>query len=204
GATGLWTIVGGGTGTFNPSATTPGATFTHATGTGPITVRWTVSNAPCTDATADVVITITQSPTPATVGGPQTICALSTTAGLGGNTPTSGTGTWTVQSGGAGTFSPNANTGNATFTHTSGAGPIVLRWTIANAPCPASFAEVTITITQGPTPATVGGTQTICDGSTTAGLGGNTPASGTGMWTIQSGGTGTFNPNASTPNATFT
>jgi len=205
GATGLWTIVtAGSTGTFNPNASTPGATFTHATGAGPITLRWTVSNPPCSDATADVVITITQSPTTATVGGPQTICALGTTAGLGGNTPSSGTGTWTVQSGGAGTFSPNANTGNATFTHTSGAGPIVLRWTIANAPCPSSFAEVTITIVQGPTPATVGGPQTICEGATTAGLGGNTPSSGTGTWTIQSGGTGTFNPNANTGNATFT
>jgi len=204
GATGLWTIVGGGTGTFNPNATTPGATFTHATGTGPITLRWTVSNAPCTDATADVVVTITQSPTPATVGGPQTICALSTTAGLGGNTPTSGTGTWTVQSGGTGTFNPNATTPNATFTHATGTGPIVLRWTIAAAPCPSSFAEVTITITQSPTPATVGGPQTICALSTTAGLGGNAPSSGAGMWTVQSGGAGTFNPNATTPNATFT
>ncbi len=205
GATGMWSIVtGGATGTFNPTATTPNATFTHLTGTGVITLRWTVSNAPCTAATADVLVTITQPPTTATVGGNQTICALSTTAGLGGNTPTVGTGTWTVQSGGTGTFSPNANTGNATFTHTGGTGPIVLRWTISNPPCPNSFAQVTITITQSPSPATVGGPQTICALSTTAGLGGNTPASGTGLWTIQSGGTGTFSPSANTPNATFT
>jgi uncharacterized repeat protein (TIGR01451 family) len=205
GATGTWSIVtAGATGTFNPNANTPGATFTHSTGTGTITLRWTVSNPPCADATADVAITINQSPTTATVGGPQTICALGTTAGLGGNTPTSGTGTWTVQSGGTGTFNPNANTPGATFTHTSGVGPIKLRWTISNPPCTDSFAEVTITINQPPTTATVGGPQTICDGSTTAGLGGDTPTSGTGTWSIQSGGTGTFTPNASTPNATFT
>src|SRR5213075_540985 len=193
---GMWTVQSGGTGTFNPNATTPNATFTHTSGTGPIVLRWTISSAPCPSSFAEVTITIVQSPTTATVGGPQTICALSTTAGLGGNTPTSGTGMWTVQSGGAGTFNPNATTPNATFTHTSGVGPIVLRWTITNAPCPASFAEVTITITQSPTTATVGGPQTICALSTTAGLGGNTPTSGTGMWTIQSGGAGTFNPNA--------
>ena len=90
GATGLWTIVtAGATGTFNPSATTPNATFTHTAGTGAITLRWTVSNAPCTDAFADVIVTISQQPV-ATAGGPQTICALGTTMGLGGNTPTSG------------------------------------------------------------------------------------------------------------------
>ena len=201
--TGTWTVQSGGTGTFTPNANTGNATFTHTGGAGPIVLRWTISNPPCPDSFAEVTITITQSPTTATVGGPQTICALGTTAGLGGSTPTSGTGTWTVQSGGAGTFSPNANTPNATFTHTSGTGPIVLRWTIANPPCTSSFAEVTITITQSPTTATVGGPQTICDGSSTTGLGGNTPSSGTGTWTVQSAGAGTFTPNANTPNATF-
>ncbi len=61
--------------------------------------------------------TVKKPPTTATVGGPQTICALGTTTSLGGNTPTIGTGTWTVQSGGTGTFNPNATTPGATFTH---------------------------------------------------------------------------------------
>ena len=204
GATGMWTVQSGGAGTFNPNANTPGATFTHTAGSGPIVLRWTVSNAPCTDATAELTITVSQPPTTATAGGPQTICAGSTTAALGGNTPTSGTGMWSVVSGGAGTFNPNANTPGATFTHTGGSGPIVLRWTISNAPCPNSTADVTITITQPPTTATVGPNQGVCALGTTSSLGGNTPTSGTGMWTVQSGGTGTFNPNANTPGATFT
>src|SRR5262249_18956021 len=230
----------------NPNNTTSNATFTHLTGTGPIVVRWTISNPPCTASTADVTITINQPPntgltvspastticsgptvnvtitsaengvtyqfvnvglgansgssangtganltltsaaltasttlqvkatrspcstvtltnstavtvnqppTTATVGGPQTICALGTTAGLGGNTPSVGTGAWSVVSGGTGSFNPNNTTPNATFTHTSGAGPIVLRWTISNAPCTASTADVTITINQNPTTA---------------------------------------------------
>src|SRR5262249_17308750 len=154
---------------------------------------------------SDAVITVKQQPT-ATVGGPQTICALGTTAGLGGNTPAGGaTGTWSIVTGGAtGTFNPNATTPNATFTHSTGTGTITLRWTVSNSPCTSATADVAITITQPPTTATVGSNQTICAMGTTAGLGGNTPTSGTGTWTVMSGGTGTFNPNASTPNATFT
>jgi len=147
-------------------------------------------------------VTVNQPPTPATVGGNQTICALGTTTGLGGNTPTSGTGTWTVVSGGAGSFN-NIHTPGTTFTHTSGAGPVVLRWTISSPPCTDSTADVTITIKTQPT-ATVGGAQAVCVNGTTAGLGGNTPGAGmTGAWSVVSGGTGTFS-NTSTPNATFT
>ena len=207
GATGTWTIVtAGATGTFTPNANTPNATFTHTGGTGMITLRWTVSNPPCTEAFAEVIITINPAPE-ATAGGPQTICALGTTAGLGGNTPTGGaTGTWTIVTAGAtGTFNPNANTPDATFTHTAGTGTITLRWTVSNPPCPNATADVVITITQPPTTATVGPTQIILPLGTTAGLGGNTPTSGTGTWSIvTAGATGTFNPNATTPNATWT
>jgi hypothetical protein len=199
--TGTWTVFSGGSGTFS-NIHSPNATFTHTSGTGPIVLRWTISNPPCTDSSAQVTITVNQQPTPATVGSNQTICALGATTGLGGNTPSSGTGTWTVFSGGAGTFS-NIHTANATFTHTSGAGPVVLKWTISNPPCTDSTAQLTITIKAQPT-ATVGGAQGICVSGTTAGLGGNTPPVGmTGAWSVVSGGAGTFS-DASAPNATFT
>src|SRR5204862_498349 len=119
------------------------------------------------------------------------------TAGLGGNSPTVGTGSWSVVSGGTGTFNPNAATPNATFTHATGVGPVVLRWTISNSPCAPSSADVTITITQPPTTASVGGPQTVCELDTSSGLGGNTPTVGAGTWSVVSGGSGTFNPNAS-------
>src|SRR5262249_29038821 len=165
----------------------------------------TPDTSPSNNTSTPTSTTVNKPPTTATVGGNQTSCALGTTTGLGGNTPTIGTGTWTVQSGGAGTFSPGATTPGATFTHTSGAGPIVLRWTISNPPCTDSFAEVTVTVKAPPT-GTVGGAQTICQGGTTASLGGNTPSGGaTGTWSIVTGGVvGTFNPSATTPGATFT
>jgi len=202
--TGTWSVVSGGTGTFSPNASAPDAVFTHTSGAGPIVLRWTVSNPPCPDAMADVTITITPAPTPATAGPVQTICALGTTSGLGGNTPTVGTGAWSVVSGGTGTFSPNASAPNATFTHVSGVGPVVLRWTISNPPCADSMADVAVTVNAAPTPATAGPAQAICELGSTSGLGGNTPTVGTGTWSVVSGGTGTFSPNANDPNAIFT
>jgi hypothetical protein len=93
-----------------------------------------------------VTITLDAHPTPATVGADQAICALGTTSSLGGNAPSVGTGTWSVVSGGTGTFSPNANDPNAVFTHTGGTGPVVLRWTISSPPCADSTADVTVTV----------------------------------------------------------
>ena len=132
----------------------------------------------------------------------QTICTTGTTAALGGNTPGVGTGAWSIIGGGAGTFSPNATTPGATFTHTSGT-VTALRWTITNGLC-TTTADVALTINANPTAATVGGAQTICTTGTTAALGGNTPSVGTGAWSIIGGGAGTFAPNATDPNATFT
>jgi hypothetical protein len=199
---GQWSVVSGGTGTFS-NAATPNATFTHTSGAGPIVLRWTISNPPCAVSTADVTITINQLPTTATVGPNQTICALGTTVGLGGNTPTTGTGAWSVVSGGTGTFS-NTNTPNATFTHTSGAGPVVLRWTISNPPCPASTNDVTITITQPPTTANAGPDQSVCGAGLTTTLAGNAPSVGSGTWTKVIGpGTVVFS-NANSPTSTAT
>ncbi len=201
--TGSWSIVGAGAGTFDPNDSTPNATFTHTGGVAPITLRWTIINAPCAPSTADVTITIDQPPTTADVGNDQTICASGITSGLGGNTPAIGTGSWSIVSDGDGFFSPNDTIPNATFTHTEGDGPIILRWTIGNIPCAPSTADVTITINQPPTSAEVGGDQVICVNGTTSGLGGNTPALGTGSWDVQSGGEGTFS-DVNSPDATFT
>ncbi len=196
GATYSWIGPNGFTSTVqNPSI----ASFTAAE-TGLYTVVVTVSG--CTSLAGTVSVAVAQPPTTATVGTGQTICASATTASLGGNTPTTGSGAWSVVSGGTGTFS-NASSGTSTFTHTGGVGPITLRWTISNVLCPASTADVSITVTQPPTTATVGTGQTICASGTTASLGGNTPTTGTGAWSVVSGGTGTFS-NVNSGTSTFT
>ena len=165
------------------------------------TTYFTLKQGPCnTTSCVSQLVSITQPPTTATVGADQTICGL-TTAALGGNTPAIGTGTWAIVSGGTGTFS-NASSPSSTFT-ASTSGVYVLSWTITNAPCTASSANVTVTLYANPTTATVGANQTICSTLTSNALGGNTPTVGTGAWSIVSGGTGTFS-DAASPSSTFT
>ena len=146
--TGSWS---GGTGTFG-NATSTNITYTPAiseAGTT-VTLTWTTDDpdgaGPCASASSNATLDVVSPTTTATVGGPQLICANTTTAALGGNAPTVGTGSWSLVDGGTGTFS-DASDPNSTFTHTGGAGPIVLRWTITGTtPCLPSSAEVTVTI----------------------------------------------------------
>src|SRR5678810_844261 len=196
--TGAWSIVSGAGGTV----TTPGSatsTFLGTAGTT-YTLRWTISNAPCTASTNDVVITFNRNPTTANAGPDQNLCA--TTATMAGNIATVGTGTWTLVSG-AGTIT---TPGSPTSTITAlGVGPNVFRWTITNAPCTASFDEVTITRVAATTTANAGPDQTgaaTC-GLTSVTLAGNTPTVGTGSWSIVSGTGGTITT-PSSPTSTFT
>ncbi|MBK7175116.1 MAG: hypothetical protein IPH84_18285 [Bacteroidales bacterium] len=92
-------------GTFSPAAAA-NATFT-ADAYGVYVLRWTISNGVCAASTDDVTVTYYESPTTATVGANQNICALLESVGLGANIPTVGTGVWLVVSGGTGTFSDN-------------------------------------------------------------------------------------------------
>ena len=85
-------------------------------------------------------------PQAATVGGPQAVIFGGVTAALGGNSPLTGTGAWSVVSGGTGTFNPTASTPNATFTHSGGIGPIALRWTLSDPACASSSADVVVTV----------------------------------------------------------
>ena len=151
------------------------------------------------------VLTVNASAT-ASAGGNQTICASSSTAGLGGSVGGGATGgLWS--SSGTGTFAPNTTTLNATYSPSAGdiaAGTVTLTLSSTGqvAPCSAATAQVVVTIRAAAT-ASAGGNQTICSGHSTAGLGGTVGGGATGgTWT--SSGTGTFAPNATTLNATYT
>ncbi|MBX9850490.1 MAG: CotH kinase family protein, partial [Cytophagaceae bacterium] len=174
--TGAWTIISGTATVTTSSSPTSGVTGLVA---GNATLRWTISNS-CGSSADDVVITRTAAPTSALAGPDQSICG--TTATLAGNTPATGTGLWTVVSGAATITTPASPTSGITAL---GAGANTLRWTISNSPCAASTDDVIITGYTAPTFSNAGADQNVCAATTT--LAGNTPATGTGLWTVVSG-----------------
>jgi uncharacterized repeat protein (TIGR01451 family) len=103
----------GGNGTLKFSRTGASPTPDPATFTITVSIDGTVTDGTALSNTASVasttseangpnntsspaLTTVKRPPTTATVGGPQTICALGTTTGLGGNVPTVGAGMWSV------------------------------------------------------------------------------------------------------------
>jgi len=114
------------------------------------------NNTNCTNTSAAISVTISTPPSTSTAGSDQYI--TTTTANLSANTPTTGTGTWSVVSGKA-TFA------NATSATTSvselNTGANVLQWTISNGTCPASSSIVTINVGTSPTIQTIIGPDTL-------------------------------------------
>jgi hypothetical protein len=201
--TGAWSIISGTGGTIT-TPSSPTSTFSGTAGST-YTLRWTISNSPCTASTDDVVITFNRNPTAAAAGADQTssaTCGL-TSVTLAGNSPSVGTGAWSIISGAGGNVTtPSSNT--STFTGTAGS-TYTLRWTVSNSPCTATTDDVVITFNQNPTAANAGPDQTgaaTC-GLTSVTLAGNTATVGTGAWSIVSG-TGGSVTTASSATSTFT
>src|SRR6185436_17418052 len=128
---GNWT---GGTGIFNPNRNTANANYTPAAGEIGTTIilTWNAPDpdgaGPCVAATDAMTITV-NSPVTANAGTDQTICGASAVS-LNANNIANGS--W---AGGIGTFNPNRNTANATYTPSVGeiGTTITLTW---NAPDP--------------------------------------------------------------------
>jgi uncharacterized repeat protein (TIGR01451 family) len=202
--TGVWSIVSGPSTALSQFSSTsaPNAVFTPAGGAGVYTLRWTISNAPCTDATDDVVLTYATPPTAANAGPDQSLCPIGPVT-LAANTPTVGTAQWSIVSGPSTALAQFSSTSapNATFTPAGGAGTYRLRWTIANAPCDASFDEVDIVAGSSAT-VDAGSNQTVSACTTSINLVGT--IGGTATSATWSGGAGTFTPNATTLTATYT
>ncbi|MBK9673530.1 MAG: DUF2341 domain-containing protein [Bacteroidetes bacterium] len=198
--TGAWSIVSGVGGSF-VAPSNPTTTFNGVVGNSYV-LRWSISNAPCTASSDDVLITFNANPTVANAGADQTsLCGVTSTS-LAANTPTVGTGAWSIVSGAGGSFVAATNP-TTTFNGVIGSS-YVLRWTISNAPCTASSDDVLITFNANPTVANAGADQTssLTCGLTSVTLSGNTPISGSGLWSIISGGAGSFS-NASQSNTIF-
>jgi gliding motility-associated-like protein len=192
--TGAWSVISGSGGSFSNTASAV-SSFTGTAGVS-YTLRWTISNATCASSSDDVSVVFVPPPTAAAAGGDQTLCQTSAT--LAANTPATGSGAWSIINGVGGTINTPSNpasafSGNADIIYT-------LRWTITNGICPASTDDVTIALTNPVTTAQAGPDQASCVSVTT--LVGNTPSSGSGMWTIISG-TGGSVASPTSPSSSF-
>jgi len=189
--TGVWSIIGGGAGTFSAS-TSPSSTFTHTSGTV-TALRWTITNGTCT-STADVALTINASVAPSV-----------TTAITTGTNPTcsgsSVTFTATPTNGGTPTYQWTKNgtdiSGATSVTYTGVADTdfvngdlirVVMTSTATCAsPMTATSTAITMTVNAPPTTSAAGPDQNICTAPGTATMAGNAPSIGTGTWSQMSG-----------------
>jgi hypothetical protein len=204
-ANGVWS---GGEGRFKPNASALDATYMPTAAeiaAGQVTLALIASPAsgPCPPASDEMTITI--DPITIVDAGPdQTVCASSPEAQLAGSV--SGAvpgGTW---SGGDGTFHPSATALDATYVPTeaeiaAGSVTLVLTSAASTRPCPPASDEMTLFIDPAAT-VDAGPDQIVCADSPLIQLAGSVGAPATGgTW---SGGAGSFSPNASALDATYT
>jgi gliding motility-associated-like protein len=174
--TGMWTLLSG-SGTISDSNSDSSAVTGLTTGQNIFV--WTISGGGCPTVSDTVIILVDSVPTTSVAGADQQLCADS--AILSANTPTTGTGNWTVVSGSGTIVNPLSP---STAVTNLGVGANTFRWKISSGTC-ASDDDVTITRDLPVVQATAGSDLQLCD--TSFFLTGNTPPFGTGMWTIFSG-----------------
>ncbi len=194
---GTWSITSKPGGATDPvfdaqiDATTE-VTFVEA---GDYTLTWTISNKNasgngCTDSSDDVVITIFNDvPTSADAGADQDVCDATTTT-VTGNSPTVGTGNWSLISEPSGASASVDGSGNVSGM--SEEGDYVFRWTItSSATTPGNPCTSTddVTVTRYVTPvANAGSDETYCQfESFTLDATAPTSASAEGQWSFISG-----------------
>ncbi|MBP6311110.1 MAG: hypothetical protein KA408_02495, partial [Flavobacteriales bacterium] len=197
-------IWGGGTGNYNPNSSTMNAVYTpsaaeRTAGTVTLTLT-TAGNGNCNAVSDNVTFTITPSPT-ANAGADRTVCANNAAVALNGSFTVATGGVW---SGGAGTFDPSTTNMGAIYTPSAaeianGFATLTLT-TTGNGSCSAVADQITISITDAPV-VNAGAAITLCANNSLVSLNGSVSGATGGAW---SGGSGTYNPNNTTLNATYT
>src|SRR5205085_2454082 len=149
---GTWSFVGAFGTAVITSPTSNTTTVTTVPENTNITLRWTVKNGVCTDATDDLVISNEQQPTSA--AGPDITKCSTPTFTMAGNAVSSPlSGTWSFV-GSFGTAVITAPTSNVTtITTVPENQTITLRWTVKNGVCSDATDDMTIRNDQQPTSA---------------------------------------------------
>jgi hypothetical protein len=206
---GVWTTTGAGA--FSPDAATVNASYCPSPADYGQAITCTLTSqgpcAPCSDASAQVVVTVITPPTAGVVANALTTCGTNCIS-LGGAVGGCATGGfWTTA--GTGTFTPDASTVNASYCPSAAdvaahAVTVTLTSTGPCAPCGDATAQAVLTIITPPT-ASAGGNQTIYVGQSTAGLGGSVGGGAAGgVWSASSAPlAGSFSPSDTAMNATY-
>jgi len=202
---GMWS---GGGGSYSPNASTLNAIYTPtaaeiAGGNFTLTLTTNDPAGPCAAMSDQVRINVFPAAV-ANAGVDQSLCSSSAQAQLAGVVSGGATsGTW---SGGNGSFNPSASSLNAIYTPTAAeiaAGGVTLTLTTNDpaGPCAAQTDQVRLNILPAAV-ANAGADQTVCATSPQVQLAGAAGGGATsGMW---SGGSGSFSPNATNLNPTYT
>jgi K319-like protein/PKD domain-containing protein/type IX secretion system substrate protein len=182
--TGAWSQTGGDGGALIVSPGNATTTINNLS-SGQYEFQYLITNGVCSSSQDRVLINITAQPSTANAGPDISQCSViaTTVITLAANTPTSGTGAWTIVSGPFGTaptFS-NATSPTSTITGLSN-GIYVLRWTVSTGPaCSDSTDDMTLTISRTADASTT--VNAYCD-VTSISLAGNPGTTGT--WTYTS------------------
>lgn len=171
--TGVWSAMSGAA-SFVDSANY--RTTVNSLAEGQNILRWTITKGTC--VSYDEVIITSNLPVNVFAGNDQIAC--SDTAVLSANPPSLGSGQWSIISG-AGTFTDRYF--HNTSVRNLGQGNNVFRWTVSSSDCHVS--DTVVVRSSIPTASIAGANQIFCSDSTS--IGGNTPVSGVGSWTIVSG-----------------
>src|SRR5690606_35690903 len=201
--TGTWTLVAGDPGINITNPSSPTTTVTGVPAGESATLRWTISNGTCADSFDEIILTNHAPPSTANAGLDQENCNDGNFI-LNANTPVSGTGTWTVISGGPSVTVVDPSDPDSDVTGVPAGVTAVLRWTISNGTCADSFDEVELTNYALPTIADAGDPEIEQCNNGTFLLNANTPDVGTGTWTLVAGDPGINITNPSSPTTTVT
>ncbi len=165
-----------------------------------ITTNYKVVGTDLTGCKDSVITTITVDapPTLANAGVDSIICSDITSFTMYGNSPSVGTGNWTLVSG-AGTIT-NPSSPTTTVTNL-GIGNNVFEWTISNGSCTASSDQMIITVNQVPATPLATSNSPICSGSGTLNLSASNEAGAIYSWSGPNGFTSSVQ-NPSIPSAT--
>ncbi len=190
-------------GSLSPASGSTAESFTITNPSSNGTVSFTATKNSCNSAATSSSITVLTPPTANAGSAMSAICQGGTSAALGGSIGGAATsGTWS-DGGVGGTFNPNATTLNATWTPPAAySGTATLTLTASGGTCPNATASKTIVVGATPTVST-GSIPAICQGGSIV-LSGSIGGSATGATWSDNGAGGSFSPNASTLNATYT